>query len=77
MCADVRFGSKADILAVSRHVRFTPNSGHRSARPRRRSALPPIADIAQRDQDVRFVPIANMDLFDQLVGELLELPSHF
>jgi hypothetical protein len=25
---DVRFGSKADILAVSHHVRFTPKSGH-------------------------------------------------
>jgi hypothetical protein len=29
--SDVRFGSKADIPAASRHVRFTPNSGHRSA----------------------------------------------
>jgi hypothetical protein len=28
---NVRFGSKADILAVSRHVRFTPKSGHRRA----------------------------------------------
>jgi hypothetical protein len=27
--AHVRFGSKADILAVHRHVRFTPKSGHR------------------------------------------------
>jgi hypothetical protein len=26
--ADVRFGSKADILAVSHHVRFTPKSEH-------------------------------------------------
>ena len=26
--ADVRFGSKADIGAGPRHVRFTPNSGH-------------------------------------------------
>src|SRR5262245_40824958 len=25
---DVRFGSKADICAVKRHVRFTPESGH-------------------------------------------------
>ena len=26
---NVRFGSKADIIAVNRHVRFTPKSGHR------------------------------------------------
>jgi hypothetical protein len=26
--ADVRFGSKADIRAAKRHVRFTPESGH-------------------------------------------------
>jgi hypothetical protein len=26
--ADVRFGSKADIRALRRHVRFTPKSGH-------------------------------------------------
>jgi hypothetical protein len=25
---DVRFGSKADICAAIRHVRFTPESGH-------------------------------------------------
>ena len=27
---DVRFGSKADIAAFPRDVRFTPESGHRS-----------------------------------------------
>ena len=27
---NVRFGSLADITARSRHVRFTPNSGHSS-----------------------------------------------
>ena len=26
--ADARFGSKADICAAKRHVRFTPKSGH-------------------------------------------------
>ena len=26
--SDVRFGSKADIRAAKRHVRFTPKSGH-------------------------------------------------
>jgi hypothetical protein len=30
--ANVRFGSKADIALGSGHVRFTPKSGHRSAR---------------------------------------------
>src|SRR5262249_29986589 len=29
--ADVRFGSKADIASVPRHVRFTPESGHCSS----------------------------------------------
>jgi hypothetical protein len=28
---DVRFGSKADIASAPRHVRFTPESGHRQA----------------------------------------------
>ena len=35
---DVRFGSKADIEAVSCDVRFTPNSGH-SLRPARRKSI--------------------------------------
>jgi len=30
IAADVRFGSLADIAGRSRHVRFTPNSGHHS-----------------------------------------------
>jgi hypothetical protein len=29
---NVRFGSKADIASGSRHVRFTPKSGHRWVR---------------------------------------------
>ena len=36
--ANVRFGSKADIGARPRHVRFTPKSGHCIA-PQRMSAL--------------------------------------
>jgi hypothetical protein len=28
---NVRFGSKADIVNLSHHVRFTPNSGHEMA----------------------------------------------
>jgi hypothetical protein len=31
---DVAFGSKGDISAELTHVRFTPESGHRSARSR-------------------------------------------
>jgi len=30
MVTHVRFGSKADIAGRSRHVRFTPESGHHS-----------------------------------------------
>ena len=30
VAADVRFGSKADIAARPRNVRFTPESGHRN-----------------------------------------------
>ena len=28
--SDVRFGSKADMYAAIRHVRFTPNTDHKS-----------------------------------------------
>jgi hypothetical protein len=46
------------------------------------SALPPKADIRPRDQDVcgpraDSCSAAILSLFDQLVGELLELPRHF
>jgi hypothetical protein len=61
--AEVRYGSKADILAVHRHVRFTPKSGywfHVSGCPlcakSGHSAL-------QR----------SMSLFDRLVGEDLPI----
>ena len=30
IAADVRFGSKADICSATRHVRFTPKSGHKA-----------------------------------------------
>src|SRR5262249_22288475 len=30
---DVRFGSKADIKVLPRHIRFTPESGHFALRP--------------------------------------------
>jgi hypothetical protein len=42
--ADVRFGSKADIVLGFRHVRFTPESGH-SVECSRMSALRPLADV--------------------------------
>jgi hypothetical protein len=32
------------------------------------SAFPPKADIVQRDRDVRFVPKADITLFNHLVG---------
>jgi len=35
----------------------------------RMSALPPKADMVQRDRDVRFVPIADIPSFDHFVGE--------
>ena len=38
-CPDVRFGSKADIGARLAHVRFTPESGHRSADDERLEGL--------------------------------------
>jgi hypothetical protein len=42
----VRFGSKADMCAANRHVRFTPDSDRESGFPRKvMSALPPKADI--------------------------------
>ena len=40
-----------------------------SDHPRSMSALPPKADIVERDRHVRFVPKADIDsLFDHLVG---------
>jgi hypothetical protein len=44
--ANVRFGSKADMCAAKRHVRFTPNSDRESGfRQNVMSALPPKADM--------------------------------
>ena len=46
------------------------------------SALPPNADIDQRHWNVRFVPKADIEtnlvcqLFDHLVGDLLEMHRH-
>jgi hypothetical protein len=50
---DVRFGSKADMCAAKRYVRFTPNSDRESGFPQRAmSALPPKADIAALFNDL-------------------------
>jgi hypothetical protein len=67
---NVRFGSLADISRCNRHVRFTPESGHKtavrdlsnlmSALVPKMSALTPIADIHPLIEDVRFGPIADI-----------------
>ena len=43
---DVRFGSWADIASRPRHVRYSPESGHSSAR----FACPPLLCLAQREK---------------------------
>jgi hypothetical protein len=51
---DVRFGSKADMCAAKRHVRFTPNSDRESRhRQTVMSALHPKADMCSALADVR------------------------
>ena len=55
--ADVRFGSKADMCAAIRHVRFTPNSDGESGFPHRvMSALPLKADMCGATTHVCFGP---------------------
>jgi hypothetical protein len=59
--SNVRFGSKADMCAAKRHVRFTPNSDRESEIPHRvMSALPPKADMCSATRHVRFGPEADM-----------------
>jgi hypothetical protein len=51
---NVRFGSQADICGAIRHVRFTPNSEHKSGlRQTVLSGLPPKADACGAKADVR------------------------
>src|SRR5262249_36707734 len=58
---DVRFGSKADICAAQRDVRFTPDSDRKSGLPHKAmSALPPKADMCSATRDVRFGPKADI-----------------
>jgi hypothetical protein len=49
--ANVRFGSKADMTLSSRHVCFTPESGHRSRR--RNVRFVPEADISRLNRSPR------------------------
>jgi hypothetical protein len=64
LVGDVRFGSKADICSAKQHVRFAPNSDRESGCP----LYPQKADMCGATRDVRFGPIADMRLFDHLVG---------
>src|SRR5262245_56497628 len=59
--ADVRFGSKADMCAAKRDVRFTPDSDRKSGhRQPVMSALPPIADSCSAQAHVCFGPKADI-----------------
>ena len=46
--ADVRYGSLGDMAARLRHVRFTPNSGHKSGH--RLCPLSAISDHSHRSK---------------------------
>ena len=51
---NVRFGSKADMCAAKRNVRFTPNSDRESEiQQKAMSALPLKADMCGAKADVR------------------------
>jgi hypothetical protein len=57
----VRFGSKADICAAIRHVRFTPDNDRESGFPQTvMSALPLKADMCGAMGNVCFGPIADI-----------------
>jgi hypothetical protein len=61
MASNVRFGSKADICAAIRHVRFTPDNDRESGFSQTvMSALPLKADMCGATTDVRFGPQADM-----------------
>ncbi len=61
MRADVRFGSKADICAAKRHVRFAPNSDRESGFSQTvMSALPTKADVCGALTHVCFGPKADI-----------------
>src|SRR5262245_53224568 len=57
----VRFGSQADMCGAPTHVRFTPNSDHKSRHAQMvMSALPLKADMCGALAHVRFGPIADI-----------------
>src|SRR5215813_14257529 len=57
----VRFGSKADSCSAATHVRFAPNSDHKSGHPKKvMSALPPKADMCTALANVCYGPIADI-----------------
>ena len=61
---DVRFGSKADICAAIRHVRFTPDNDRESEFPHKvMSALLLKADMCSALAYVCFGPIADIPPF--------------
>jgi hypothetical protein len=75
----VRFGSKADICAAIRHVRFTPDNDRESGFPQKvMSALPPKADMCGAARDVRFGPKADIQdaRFEALKMYLLLLKKY-
>jgi hypothetical protein len=61
----VRFGPKADSCSATRHVRFTPNSGH----VQRASSCLLWAKSG-------LMQCSKPSLFDHLVGDLLEMQRH-
>jgi hypothetical protein len=62
---NVRFGSKADMCAAKRHVRFTPNSDRESVIPQKAmSALPSKADMCGATDYVCFGPKADIGNFN-------------
>jgi hypothetical protein len=58
MLADVRYGSKADMTALSRDVRYTPNSGQTQSQ-----SVCPLSANSCREHVQQ-----TMRLFDHLVG---------
>jgi len=61
--SQVRFGSKADMCGAREHVRFTPNSDHKSRHAALvMSALHLKADMCGANRHVCFGPKADMRL---------------
>jgi hypothetical protein len=84
--SDVRFGSKADICAAKRYVRFTPISDRESEIPQKAmSALPPKADMCSAKRHACFGPKADiielgfhqrLDFTSLIVVFVAPLPFH-